>query len=367
MRKVVQAILCVVGGAVFAGGMPAKEPPIGSTRQYTLRNGNGMEVKVSNYGARITSIRVPDRNGKTADVVLGYDSAEAYINALKHPYFGATVGRCCGRIAGAQFKLDGRTYQLAANNGANHLHGGRVGFDKVIWKTEMAERGRVRLAYLARDGEEGYPGNLQVTVTFSLNPDNELRIDYAASTDRKTPVNLTNHTYFNLKGEGRGDVLGHELMIHAANFTPLNSALIPTGEIRPVAGTPLDFTQSKPIGRDIAVPDEQLILAHGYDHNFVLDDGGKEGLRSAAEVYEPESGRILEVLTTEPGLQLYTGNFLAGDLKGKSGRPYVRRGGLCLETQHFPDSPNQPSFPNTILKPGESWRSTTVFRFGVRP
>jgi aldose 1-epimerase len=338
-----------------------------SIKLYTLENKAGMEVKITNYGAIVTSIKVPDRNGKLADIVLGYNDVSDYMNAVDKPYFGAIVGRYGNRIAKGKFTLDGEEYDLATNNGENHLHGGVIGFDKVVWNAEVVGGNAVRFTYLAKDTEEGYPGNLSVAVTYTLTDDNELEIDYRATTDKATPVNLTNHTYFNLKGEGEGTILEHELMINAKGFTPVDKGLIPTGKIVPVAGTPFDFTTAKPIGRDVGQENQQLEFGLGYDHNFVLDKGGREGeMTLAATVYEPASGRFMEVFTEEPGVQFYCGNFLDGRLKGKSGKTYVHRGGFCLETQHYPDSPNQPQFPNTILRPGEVYETRTVYRFSVR-
>ena len=339
-----------------------------SIKLYTLANDAGMTVTVTNYGAILTSIVVPDRDGNPADVALGYDRVEGYINAVDKPYFGAVVGRYGNRIAGGTFTLDGETYELLKNNGPNALHGGAIGFDKVVWTVEdYDEAGRsITLSYLAKDGEEGYPGNLNVSVTYTLADTNELTIDYEATTDAATPVNVTQHTYFNLKGEGAGTILGHELKLAADRYTPVDETLIPTGELAPVKGTPFDFTTAKPIGRDIGAEDEQLAFGGGYDHNFVLADAPRDEPAVAAVVYEPTTGRTLTVATTEPGLQFYSGNFLDGRLTGKSGRPYVHRGGFCLETQHFPDSPNRPDFPSTILRPGETLRSRTILRFGTR-
>lgn len=338
-----------------------------SIKLYTLKNSKGMTVKVTNYGAIITQIVVPDRNGKMADVVLGYNRVEDYINAVDKPYFGAIVGRYGNRIANGEFTLDGETYSLLKNNGPNHLHGGAIGFDKVAWDAKFdASKNSIALSYLAKDKEEGYPGNLRLKVTYTLTDNNEINVDYSATTDKATPVNVTQHTYFNLKGEGNGTILDHQLMLNAKNYTPVDSTLIPTGEIPAVAGTPFDFTTAKPIGRDIENEHEQLQFGLGYDHNWVLDKGGKtNALTLAARVHEPTSGRVLEVYTTEPGIQFYCGNFLDGRLHGKSGKPYVHRGGFCLETQHYPDSPNQPSFPSTILKPGDELKSQTRFRFSA--
>jgi aldose 1-epimerase len=329
---------------------------------FTLRNANGIEIKATNYGGIITSIVVPDRNGRPGDIVLGFDDLQAYVK--DSPYFGAIVGRYGNRIAKGHFTLDGHTYTLAVNNGPNHLHGGLKGFDKVIWHAEpLAGSTGLVLSRRSPDGEEGYPGNLDVRVTYRLTDDNRLVIDYHATTDKATPVNLTQHSYFNLAGEG--DVLGHELTIDADRYTPVDANLIPTGELAPVEGTPFDFRKSTAIGARIDTPNLQLKNAGGYDHNWVLNRKGT-GLQLAARVVEPKTGRTLEVSTTQPGLQFYSGNFLDGTLKGKGGRVYVKHAGLCLETQHFPDSPNHPDFPSTILRPGEQYDTQTVFRFGVQ-
>ena len=341
-----------------------------SIQLYTLTNSSGMTVKVTNYGAIITSIVVPDRTGKMADVALGYNHVEGYMNAVDRPYFGAIVGRYGNRIAKGAFTIDGEKYSLAINNAPNHLHGGIIGFDKVVWDAKPVQSDGVNaleLSYLAKDKEEGYPGNLQMKITYSLSKDHVLTVDYHATTDKATPVNLTQHTYFNLKGEGEGTILDHELMLNAKAYTPIDAGSIPTGEIAPVAGTPFDFTTSKPIGRDIAQENEQLKFGIGFDHNFVLDKAKNDGsMTLAARVFEPSSGRTLEVQTTEPGIQFYCGNFLDGRLKGKAGKSYVHRGGFCLETQHYPDSPNQPNFPTTILKPGQTYKTTTTFKFSTK-
>jgi aldose 1-epimerase len=324
-----------------------------------------MEAQITNYGGIVVSLKVPDRNGKFADVVLGFDSLDDYLK--KHPYFGALIGRYGNRIGGAQFKLNGILYPLAKNDGTNHLHGGMIGFDKAVWKAKPLagrEASALELSYLSKDGEEGYPGNLSSKVTYTLSDDNALRIDYEATTDKDTVVNLTNHSYFNLEGQGNGDILNHEITIAADHFTPVNSGLIPTGELRPVAGTPFDFREPHKIGERIAADDEQLRLGNGYDHNFVLK-GADGNLRLAAQVTEPRSGRILQVYTTEPGVQFYCGNFLDGSLHGKGGKVYQRRYGFCLETQHFPDSPNKPEFPSTLLHPGSTYRTSTVYRFST--
>jgi aldose 1-epimerase len=334
---------------------------------FTLTNSKGMEVKVTNFGAIITSIKVPDRDGKIADITLGYDDVADYINAVDKPYFGAVVGRYGNRIAKGKFSIDDTEYSLPINNDPNSLHGGFIGFDKVVWDAEVVGNNGVRLTYLAKDGEQGYPGNLTNIVTYTLTDDNEIVVDYKATTDKATPVNLTQHAYFNLKGEGEGTILDHELTINADKYTPVDATLIPTGELAPVEGTPFDFRQAKAIGRDIEQTDEQLKFGGGYDHNWVLNRTKGDGeLELAATLYEPTTGRVLEITTTEPGVQFYCGNFLTGVLEGKSGKPYVHRGGLCLETQHYPDSPNQPEFPNTILKPGETYTSKTVFKFSTK-
>ena len=329
---------------------------------YTLANRSGMEVKITNYGGIIVSIKTPDRNGKMGDVVLGYDNLDGYVT--KNPFFGCLVGRYGNRIGKARFSLSGVEYKLASNNGQNHLHGGLKGFDKQVWQARALDDATgLELKYLSRDGEEGYPGNLSVTVTYTLGDDNSLKIDYLATTDKETVLNLTNHSYFNLAGEG--DILGHEMMIDADRFTPVDSELITTGELRAVAGTPFDFLKPTPIGARIDADDEQIVFGNGYDHNFVLNHKpGEMGL--VARVYEPKTGRQMEVSTTEPGVQFYTGNFLDGSIRGKSGRIVERRSGFCLETQHFPDSPNKPQFPSPVLKPGETYRTSTSFRFFAR-
>ncbi|MGQ9633286.1 MAG: aldose epimerase family protein [Bryobacteraceae bacterium] len=337
-----------------------------SLHLFTLANRNGVKVSITNYGGAIVAILAPDRQGRTVDVVLGFDTAEGYLG--QHPYFGVIVGRYANRIARARFKLDGAEYRLAANEGQNHLHGGQRGFAKVYWEArEVAgsEGPALQLSYLSKDGEEGYPGNLSVRVVYSLSDAGELRVDYYATTDKATVLNLTNHSYFNLAGEGSGDILNHVLTLYASRFTPIAKDLIPTGELRSVEGTPFDFRKPTPIGARIDADDEQIRFGGGYDHNFVLDSGGGQTPMLAARVVEPNSGRVLEILTTEPGIQFYTGNFLDGSVKGKGGKTYPKRSGFCLETQHFPDSPNQPSFPSTVLRPGQEFRSTTIYRFAV--
>ncbi|MHC4961034.1 MAG: aldose epimerase family protein [Planctomycetota bacterium] len=358
---------------VFTNGCLAGDVKVmdfGSIKLYELKNASDTEVKVTNFGAIVTSIKVADRNGKFDDIALGYNCVEDYINAVDKPYFGAIVGRYGNRIAKGKFTLGGQTYTLATNNGDNHLHGGVIGFDKVVWSaTPISGEGftGVELTYLAKDQEEGYPGNLDIKVTYKLNDDNELSIEYDAVTDKATPVNLTNHTYFNLKGEGNGTILDHKLMINADDYTPVNETLIPIGKIESVKDTPFDFTTPKAIGRDIGQENLQLKFGGGYDHNFVLNKSNPvDGMTLAATVHEPTSGRFMEVLTEEPGAQFYCGNFLDGRLKGKAGKPYVYRGGFCLETQHYPDSPNQPDFPSTFLRPGQTYKTKTIYRFSVK-
>lgn len=328
---------------------------------YTLTNKNGVEVHITNYGGIITSLQTPDRNGMKADIVLGFDSVDGYL-ANPGPFFGALIGRYGNRIGHARFSLNGIEYKLDKNDGDNTLHGGARGFDKRMWTARERPDGGLELTYLSKDGEEGFPGNLKATVVYHLTDANEVRIDYTATSDKLTVVNLTNHSYFNLRGAGSGDVLGHQVTLNADRFTPVDAGLIPIGELRAVDGTPFDFRQPTAIGARIEQNDEQLKLGHGYDHNWVLHRSG-DGLSLAARVEEPGSGRVLEVLTTQPGVQFYTGNFLDGTIQGKGGRAYGRRSGFCLETQHFPDSPNHPKFPSTELKPGQTFHSTTVFRF----
>jgi len=331
---------------------------------FTLRNTNGVEARITNYGGIVTHLFVPDRAGKLGDVVLGYDSLEGYLKST--PYFGCLVGRYGNRIAGGKFTLDGQTYTLAKNNGPNTLHGGIKGFDKVVWDAKAMETKlgpALELRYVSPDGEEGYPGNLSVTAVYTLTHDNALRLDYSATTDQPTVLNLTHHSYFNLAGAG--DILGHELMIPADKFTPVNGDLIPTGELRSLAGTPLDFSKSTKIGARINQPDEQLQLGRGYDHNFLLNNSSGK-LVLAARATESTSGRVMEVETTEPATQFYSGNFLDGSITGKGGQVYHQRTGFCIEPQHFPDSPNQPAFPSTVLRPGETYTNTISYRFSVR-
>ena len=364
-------LVLIPSALAVAVAQPAiSKTPFGKTKDgqsvdiYTLRNRHGMETKITNYGGIVVTLTAPDRNHKFADVVLGYDDLDSYMNP-PFPYFGAIIGRYGNRIAKGRFTLNGHEYKLAVNNGENHLHGGLIGFDKVVWtaqqKTTSAGPALV-LSYLSKDGEEGYPGNLRVTVTYTLTNNNELKIDYAATTDKDTVTNLTHHSYFNLAGEGNGDILNHQVVLKASRFVPTDAGSIPTGELKNVAGTPFDFLRPNAIGARINQDDQQLKFGSGYDHTWVID--GRAGvLRMAASVSEPSSGRVLEVWTTEPGVQFYTGNFLDGSRPGKSGHAYPRRTGFCLETQHYPDSPNRPNFPTTTLRKGATYRSTTIYRF----
>jgi aldose 1-epimerase len=327
---------------------------------YTLTNVNGLKALIMTYGGILTSLEVPDRNGKLDDIVLGYDSLGGYVD--KSPYFGAIVGRYANRIANGRFMLGGVTYRLATNDGKNHLHGGLKGFDKAVWDAEPIKQDSavgVKLSYLSKDGEEGYPGNLSCTVLYLLTNRNELKISYDATTDKPTIVNLTHHGYFNLAGQGTGDVLNHELFINAEKYTPVGKDLIPTGELRRVKGTPMDFTTPTAVGARIAQ------VEGGYDHNYVLVSAGKS-MALAARVYEPTSGRVMEISTTEPGIQFYSGNFLDGTITGKGAKVYKKHYGFCLETQHFPDSPNKPNFPSVVLNPGEHYRQETIHRFSVK-
>jgi aldose 1-epimerase len=341
-----------------------------SVNAYTLTNTNGLKMEVINYGGIITRLYVPDRNGKLEDIVLGYDDLASYVEA--NPYFGAIIGRVGNRIAHGKFTLDGKVYTLATNNAPGdipcHLHGGEKGFDKVVWSAVPSlEKGEASITfhYISADGEEGYPGNLDVKVTYRLTNANELVCEYEATTDKATVVNLTNHTYFNLAGAGKGDILSHELMLNADRYTPVNAGLIPTGELAPVAGTPFDFRKATAIGARVDAGHEQIRFGLGYDHNWVLNRDGK-GLSLAAKVYEPASGRVMKIHTEEPGIQFYCGNFLNGSNVGKGGVPYQFRTGFCLETQHFPDSPNQPDFPSIVLRPGQVYRTKTVHAFTAK-
>jgi aldose 1-epimerase len=346
-----------------AAKMSLTQAPYGTTDgkeviEYTLTNVNGMRVQILNYGGTLTHLFTPDKTGTYGDVILGYDSLSGY-QQTGNPYFGCLVGRYANRIANGKFTLDGKTYTLAKNNNGNTLHGGLKGFDKVVWTAAPASDSSLKLTYDSKDGEEGYPGNLHTEVVYTLTSNNELKIDYTATTDKATPVNLTNHAYFNLSAGTDSTILDHELMLKADKYTIVNDKLIPTGQNPDVVGTPMDFSTSKKIGNDIAK------VPGGYDHNWVLDKRG--GLELAGALYHPASGRYMEVLTTQPGIQFYTGNFLDGTLKGtKGGKKYVQHAALCLETQHFPDSPNQPSFPSTILKPGEIYSQTTVYKFSTK-
>jgi aldose 1-epimerase len=379
--KASSIIVVVLSLFVFTAGLIAKGverkvqiSEFGKTQdgitiyRYVLTNKKGIEAIVVSYGAALNSLKIPDRDGKFADVVLAYDDVAGY--EQDKAYFGATIGRYGNRIAGGEFVLDGATFHIPKNNGPNTLHGGTIGFNKRIWTgvdRSRADAEVLELSYTSPDGEEGFPGTMKVTVTYTLPADkNELRIDYSATTDKDTVLNLTNHSYFNLAGSSNQEILNHQLMLRAKEFTPVNLELIPTGELRPVAGTPFDFTKATVIGSRIDQDNEQLKFGRGYDHNWVLEGKGKVGLQVAAEVFEPISGRVLEVLTTEPGIQFYTGNFLDGTARGKGGQFYAHRVAFCLETQHFPDSPNQPSFPSTELKPGQTYQSTTIFRFSTR-
>jgi aldose 1-epimerase len=378
MRLALPVLLVVALGLWPEAQKPAGAPTVvrtstGATADgqpidmFTLSNASGVEVKAINYGAIITSWRVPDRSGQIADIVLGHNDAASYVTN-NGPFFGALVGRYANRIGKAQFTLDGRTYRLAANNGPNHLHGGVKGFDKFVWSAEPiknSEGAGVGFSRTSPDGEEGYPGALKVRVTYVLTNKNELIVSYEATTDKPTTVNLSQHSYFNLAGQGNGDVLGHELRINADRYTPVDETLIPTGELAAVDGTPFDFRKPTTIGARIASEHPQMQFGRGYDHNWVVARSS-DGLSLAAEVYESKSGRTLQVTTTEPGMQFYSGNFLDGTLTGKDGRVYRQRFGFCLETQHFPDSPNRTTFPSTILRPGATFRSRTVFTTGTR-
>ena len=336
---------------------------------YTLTNASGVEMRVTNYGAIIVSLKVPDKAGTLGDVVLGYNRLEDYVKDT--PYFGAIVGRYGNRIGGATFTLDGKAYKLTANDGVNTLHGGLKGFDKLVWTAtpvERADGAALKLALTSKDGDEGYPGTLQLTVTYALTDANALIVDYHAKTDKATPVNVTQHSYFNLAGEGVGTIDGHVMQIHADRYTPVVKGLIPTGELASVAGTPLDFRTPTAIGARITSTHPQMVLGGGYDHNWVINwppGLAADKLAPVVRVVEPTTGRTLEVESTEPGVQFYSGNFLDGHIVGKSNRPYVKRAGFCVETQHFPDSPNKPDFPTTIVRPGTDYLSQTVFRFGV--
>jgi len=333
---------------------------------YTLSNVNGLVVKITNYGGTVTELWVPDRNGKLGDIVLGFDNLKDYEE--KSPYFGCLIGRYGNRISKGKFTLDGKEYTLATNNDENHLHGGLKGFDKVVWDAKPFQNAAavgLKLHYLSKDMEEGYPGNLDVTVTYTLTNQNELKINYEATTDKPTVCNLTNHNYYNLAGQGVRDIYDHQLMINTDYFTPIDEGLITTGEIRLAKGTPMDFTKMMPIGARIENNDTQLQYGLGYDHNWVLNKK-KTGYRMAARVYEPTTGRVMEISTTEPGLQFYSGNFLDGTIVGKEGKVYNHRYAFCLETQHYPDSPNKANFPSVVLRPGEMYQTATIHKFTVK-
>jgi len=344
------------------GKMPDGTP----VDRYRLTNANGMEASMITYGGALESLTAPDRKGVYADVVLGMETLDGY--RKQTAWFGALIGRFGNRIGGAQFALEGQTYHLPKNDGANTLHGGAHGFGRQVWQArEVAstEGPAIEFSYVSKDGEEGFPGTLTTKVVYTLTNKNELKIDYTATTDKATVVNLTNHAYFNLKGAGQGDVLGHEVMIAASRYTPVDRGLIPTGELRAVKGTAFDFTKATAIGTRIDADDQQIKFGKGYDHNWVFDKSG-DGLTKVAEVYEPTSGRVMQVSTTEPAVQFYTGNFLDGIMAGKGGKVYAHRGGFCLETQHYPDSPNHPAFPSTELKPGATYHTTTVYSFSAK-
>jgi aldose 1-epimerase len=331
---------------------------------FTLTNSKGNKIKVTNYGAKIMSIIVPDKTGNKNNVVLGYDSKEEYLDG--DPYFGAAIGRYANRIAEGKFDLDDKTYELPKNDNQNHLHGGPGGFNNVIWEAKKIKHNdseALELSYLSKDGEEGYPGNMEITMVYTWTDDNELRIEYTATTDKKTIINLTHHSFFNLKDGGKSKITEHEMSINADNFLPVDSSLIPTGEIKSVKDTPMDFTKPKKIGADINADYDQLKKGKGYDHNWVLNKPEQGKMTLAAKVKEPETGRIMVVYTTEPGLQFYSGNFLDGEEEGRNDIKYKHRTAFCLEAQHFPDSPNQPEFPSTVLRPGEKYKQTTIYKF----
>jgi aldose 1-epimerase len=328
---------------------------------YTLKDGK-IEIRITNYGGIVQTLKVPDRNGNVADVVLGFDTLDEYVKTGNTPHFGGIIGRYANRNAHGSFKLNGKTYQIPKNDGDNALHGGPIGFDKVVWQAKQIPNG-IELTHVSKDGDQGFPGTLIAVVRYTL-VGNQLKIEYSATTDADTVVNLTNHSYFNLKGQGNGDILGHEVKLEASRFTPVEATLIPTGELAPVEGTPFDFRKSTVVGSRINDNNEQLKLARGYDQNWVLDNKGK--FAEAAEAYEPTTGRVLQVMTDQPGTQFYTGNFLDGTITGKDGRVYKYRYGLALETQHFPDSPNHPQFPSTELKPGQHYHTVTVLKFSTR-
>jgi aldose 1-epimerase len=371
--------LCMVGAIVAGmllnvngGTMKSEKKPFGKVdgrdvELYTLTNANGLSMSITNYGGIITSFLVPDKSGKMTDVVLGHNDVDSYVKV--NPYFGALIGRYGNRIGKGKFSLEGKEYQVTVNDGVNSLHGGKKGFDKVVWdakEVKTADAVGLELKYMSKDGEEGYPGNLKVSATYWLTNKNEFKIDYTAVTDKATVVNLTQHNYWNLAGEESGTVLDEELMINADKYTPIDSGLIPTGVLAPVAGTPLDFLKPTPIGSRINEDFEQLKLAKGYDHNWVLNKKNPGTVTHAATLYNPANGIVMDVSTTEPAIQFYSGNFLDGTITGKSGKPYILHCGLCLETQHYPDSPNKPQFPSTELKPGKTYKTSTVYKFSTK-
>ncbi len=360
-NKTPQKLLTTIDSTDFNRVMNGKE-----VRFFVIQNKNGIEASFTNYGQRLISLYVPDRDGNMKDIVLGFSNLEDYINS-KEPYFGATIGRYANRIAKGKFQIDETTYELATNNGDNHLHGGPNGFHNVVWTANQISTNEIEFTRTSPNMEEGYPGNLEVKVNYVITDDNELKIRYFANADKQTPINLTHHSFFNLKGEGEDNINDHVLMINADHYTPIDSGLIPTGDIAKVTGTPFDFAKPKPIKKDIKTQNQQLGFGNGYDHNFVLNNTPKnaEGLVLAAKVMEPNNGRVMEVYTDEPGLQFYGGNFLDGSIVGKSGKAYEYRGSFCLETQHFPDSPNQKNFPSTLLSPSETYTSTCVYKFST--
>lgn len=360
---------CLAQAPSKKGNSSVKSQPFGKlpdgtpVELYTLANAKGMHAGIMTYGGTVVSLTAPDKSGKFADVVLGMDSVDGYQHQTA--FFGALIGRYGNRIGHGTFKLEGKTYTLPKNDGQNTLHGGPQGFDKKVW-TAHVNGNALELTYVSKDGEMGFPGTLTAKVVYTLTDNNELKIDYTATTDKPTVVNLTNHSYFNLAGAGNGTNLEHQVMINADRFTPVDDGLIPTGELKPVKGTPFDFTKSTAIGARINQEDQQLKFGKGYDHNWVLNKSAAGAMTKAAEVYEPKSGRVMEVFTTEPGLQFYTGNFLDGTVKGKGGIAYPHRGAFCMETQHYPDSPNKPAFPSTELKPGQTYHTTTTYKFSAR-
>ncbi|MBV9745944.1 MAG: galactose mutarotase [Acidobacteriia bacterium] len=371
MKILSPAALLLAGATLMPGAITTSQADFGklpdgaAVHIYTLTNKNHVQARITNYGGILVSLLAPDRHGQLGDIVLGFDSLNGYLTQ-PGPFFGALIGRYANRIGHARFSLDGMEYPLEKNNGENTLHGGSQGFDKKLWTPRILPDGGLEVTYRSKDGEEGFPGNLTATVVYHLTDANELRIEYSAVTDKDTVVNLTNHSYFNLKGAGSGDILGHLVTLNASRYTPVDKGLIPTGELRSVAGTPFDFRKPTAIGAHINQTDEQLKFGNGYDHNFVLDRNGSQAATAKAElaarVEEPETGRVMEVWTTQPGVQFYTGNVLATGLTGKQGKVYGPRSAFCLETQHFPDSPNQKQFPSTLLRPGQHFESATIFR-----